>query len=780
MLVVVTAPTCKKGDKLIGDASQAAAWVDDFFTTSNDCGVLDSTIFSDLSLDPSSQLSKPLIGVLNSATVPQSLIDSLGAVTSYPALKCILTFDDEDDIVVWDYIGPRESAHDLYETVLMYWYRFVLSNAFEGHQYPTLEKSSSSRPPIFSFESIDEVEEFLKSHGDNLLRPAHARFKRQHRNAQLSEVFDFFMGGKHKDVSAVFHSFGLSDDSASTHQCTSAQDEDECNGKLMATQEVDPYILLIQCRPNDVDDLSQSQLNSTHEFDELAEEMAHRRDVAFFTIQTLALDVTCSYGTVLVLRVRRSISYSLSDNHVDAEIDQDDHRLIYNDKTTRTVHNITTNWENELLRPSHSILKFIPVMNVESQPPDTRMKVTVHEDPMDATEFIRSKLVPFVVTHTTPTVLWFDRHRTAQLAFSWYRKIHAVLVVDVGLSYQQQQTPSANPLHSVTTFSAADIIDQSPWPSRLNQSSEAAQLLLDRQRKAVQLFYNAALRHRVKYPSEDVVFLIIPSSETRILSKFGIDIWSPLDEALFYSKPTEKASDSDQANDSGYCSSSSSSSDAILPAMFLTDSSSRSGKQPSTYYMEDILYPSPISSQEGGAIAEFIDSFFEGTVEPFIRSDTINPLHNHANVTILTGRTFESYIMDRKNSHSMLLMQTITCGHCKRFSILWNEFSSLVQAMNWGHIIDVMKIDVSKNDVPHKKVDVWDVPSVYYFPAGEKDDPIEVTYIGSETNPQHAYDEGLSWIASGYDLVRWIIDQGKLDVDLLISLDESRNITPTT
>ena len=53
-----------------------------------------------------------------------------------------------------------------------------------------------------------------------------------------------------------------------------------------------------------------------------------------------------------------------------------------------------------------------------------------------------------------------------------------------------------------------------------------------------------------------------------------------------------------------------------------------------------------------------------------------------------------------------------------------------------------MKIDVSKNDVPHDKIDVWDVPSVYYFPAGEKDNPVEVTWIGPERNPRTDYYEG--------------------------------------
>merc|ERR1712127_1086458 len=89
---------------------------------------------------------------------------------------------------------------------------------------------------------------------------------------------------------------------------------------------------------------------------------------------------------------------------------------------------------------------------------------------------------------------------------------------------------------------------------------------------------------------------------------------------------------------------------------------------------------------------------------------------NKPNVTVLTGNTFEPLVMDRNDEHTMLLMQSTTCGHCKRFSIFWNELSILVQALNWSSVINVMKIDMSKNDVPHNKVNAWDVPSVYYFP----------------------------------------------------------------
>ncbi|KAL7522821.1 hypothetical protein ACHAWX_007534 [Stephanocyclus meneghinianus] len=823
VLVIITAPWCGKGDQIIAQASQAAAWIDDFFSThvhsthseeKEDNKSVSSNIFRELRLEPLSRLSKPLIGILDSATVPREVIGSLGAVSSYPALKCILTFpgrkivessvddgdddEEEEDIVVWDYIGPRETSHDLYDSVLMYWYRFVLSNALEGHRYATIHSNPSNpaspRPPIFSFESKDRLRDFLQSHGEKVFRPSHARFRHQYKNSLPTEVFNFFVGGKHKDFGGVFHSLETSDEGATTNQCAnSGERSDGSHTNSEVSQEVDPFILFVQCRSTAVggSNLIQSQLSAKLDFDELAEEMAHRRDVAFFIMKTSWKETICTDwfpevegstdGAVAVFRVRRYVSYFSTENHDSATTEENNHHLPYNNKLTRIVRNVTTHWEEAIQNPPHAI--YVPSATVNDEKIDASFRANIVNDPMEAKEYVLSNLVPFVVTHSTPTVLFFDRHRTAQMAFPWYRKVHAILVVDIGLSHQQWESSSTNPSHP-ESFHTTDIIEQPPWPSKLNRSLEAAQLLVNQQ-MIVQLFYNAALRHRVKYPSQDAVFLIIPSSETRILTKFGIDIWTPLDEALFPSKTAEKISEPRQSDDAGYCSLANSNSGRnILPVLVLTD-----GRRATRYYLcsDDIFSPSPTPAHNGGSIAQFLDSFFDGSIgKPFIRSDNVQPYHgnnmdaqsnkNRANVTVLTGHNFESMVMERKESHSMLLMQTITCGHCKRFSVLWNEFSSLVQAMNWGSIIEVMKIDVSKNDVPHEKIDVWDVPSVYYFPAGEKDDPIEVTWNGPKTNnPQQDYDEGLSWIASGYDLIKFMIKTGKLDINLLISLDESAN-----
>lgn len=713
VLVIIFATWCDKSRNVLRQATRAARLLDDLFASD-----AFNSLIGDLNLDPSIPLSKPLIGVIDSDIAPPILIESLGGVTFYPAIKYVLTYPDsklykdegnshsddtvDDDIVMWDYIGQRESYNDLYESVLMYWYRYSLSYALEGnHKQISSHDTRTPRYPVFSFGSANHLESFLLNHGEKLLRPAHPRLRHQLKNTLLSEVFEFYMGGKHRDISGILHNL-KSDVTYRNEQCANMQLSDgDCHPATETTQEIDPFILLIQCRSTETAlDNSLSQM-ANREFDELADEMSHRKDVAFFSLinQPVCnqwLGESSPKSAIAVFRARRFISYSTIDSDENFESEQRSNHFLFEPKFTRSIHGISTNWIEAIQSTPHAL--YIPSMDSQTkmQSIDKRKINTLLDDPIEATEYVQSMMVQFVIAQTTPTVLWFDRHRTTQLAFPWYRKTHAVLVVDIGLSHQQMHT-STESSRIKNTDDKADTLNEPIWPSKLNKSVAAARLL-EIQQKSIQLFYNAALHHRTEHPYDDVVFLIIPSSETRVLTKFGIDIWTHLDEKEF---PSEQGGEkeSEQHNDSGYCSSRMESG-GILPVMILTDSSVRSRKQSNRYYLcsDDIFATSSIPSRNGGTMTEFLYSFLDDTIgDPFIRSESTPYTNsynapwqydkNQANVTVLTGNNFEALVMERRESHSMLLFQTFTCGHCKRFSVLWNEFSRLVQAMNWGSVI---------------------------------------------------------------------------------------------
>ena len=807
LLVVLVAPWCDKGNDFVEKELALAA------------DMMDETFESHLpSLDSSlpTTARKPLIGTLDPSAVDEDILLNLfGDVTHYPALKFVIFSNGDEDgacdsssdnsedcenddgdgggqIQTWDYIGPRKTAKDIYDSVLMYWYRFVVSNAVMTPD----DEDEKVGSPIFTFSSQNELMTFLQSHGDSVLRPAQTR--RQHKSTLEEEVFNFYMGlNEDNDVAGVFHPYELGNDSMSKE-----------DSQQKYTQEIDPFILLVQCRSqleygeinlddDEVNDrlsgdeiiLAENQRQAVKDFDELAQEMVHRVDVAFVALNATLHDVdaidpieeACDVlfdeiggpmnGDVAFVRARRYVSYSVESDTANGHTDEKQTASMWDQHRRRVIHNVQTDWGEVKQVSPHAI--FVPSALHKSMPDEQKQMhgKFANKNQQTTTDYIQSNLVASTIVHSTPTVMWYDKERTAQLAFPWYRKIHAVLFVDMGLSYKEWRPTSFN---------------HPPWPSSLNHSTETATLLL-RQQRAIQMFYTAALGHRVKRPDDDMVFLIVPSSETRIMTTFGIDIWSPLDEALFNMSYDDSDEEDEQsqssATDNGYCNSSNNEeSRSVLPIMMITDSSGRAGLQSSRYYLcsNDIL-------SDDNAIEEFIDKFFEGTIgKPFTRSETVSPntkrvsetttttlTQDKANVTIVTGNTFESLVMDRNDEHTMLLIQSYTCGHCKRFNIFWNELSLLVQAMNWSSVINVAKIDVSKNDVPHEKINAWDLPSVYYFPAFEKDDPIEMTPVEGKTNPQNDYDEGLSWVTSGYDIIKWMISQNKLELEHLLELGES-------
>jgi hypothetical protein len=709
--------------------------------------------------------------------------------------KIVLGFPDEekDDIdshlQIWDFIGPKGTATDLYDSLMMSWYRTYLSHILHEyvdhiHEYVDPSKNDPDnarkvKPPYFTFSSHQNLTTFLQYHGENILRPAKAR--RRHTSKLESEVFNHYMGTDESsgEVGGIYRPFEFFDDDRAFEE------------RMTVTREIDPYVLVVQCRArtnkygNNI-----RQRVAMNEFDDLSEKMVHRTDVAFFALDATTYDgrktdnsaKVCGglfgnitrplNGAVAFVRVRRYVDFSIIDelghDHIEGQSRQQ----------RQVAHNFRTDWD-ELNSPVPREI-FYPA-KVEDMPDEKKEKIygkTAVKDPMIPIEHVRTNLVAATIIHVTPTVIWFDKERMSQLAFPWYRKIHAVLFVDMGFGHKISR-PSSN--------------NRSSWPSSLNYSNES-RTLLQSQRFAIRMFYQSALRHRRDRPGDDVVFLIVPSSEVRIMTAFGIDIWTPLDEALFGTSHGDDGHgvgeefDQRNINRDGYCSTPFNvESRRILPMMMITDSSGRSGMQSSRYYLcSDDIVSSRTTNDDGGVMGDFMDTFFNGTIgRPFVRSEAppsnsgpnaqgTRNANNKPNVTVLTGNTFESLVMDRNHEHTMLLIQSTSCGHCKRFSIFWNELSSLVQAMNWSSVISVMKIDVTKNDVPHSKINAWDVPSVYYFPANQKDEPIELpTPTLPNSNPQHSYDEGLSWVTSGYDLVRWMLEQGKLDLDLLSSLDGS-------
>jgi hypothetical protein len=837
-------------------ANEVADMLDETFISFSSSNQIIGGNLLQLGVQHNQLLQRPLVGIMENSSngYDTQFINMMGNITHYPAYKFIMTVtpplphvhkrnnnddtttttvendnDDDDDDVYdsqlqsWDYIGVKESSIDIYESIIMYWYRNYLSFTLGNYSKPQStittvteegddiivmdddeadddDDDDNDKPPYYTFSSINNLIAFLQDHGEYILRPSKTALR--HRQTTMSklelEVFDYYMRTVYGDGTDDDDVIDMYNDDNGIHVGTKNHNDD--SKAVLITDEIDPYLLVVQCRSiidHNYDHISvnvteqtilkENQLRAMYEFDNLAMEMIHRKDVAFFALDATDKNgrIVCGddvndnglfsdrkgppNGVVTFIRIPRYVDYTI-------EYDEQNKKQRH-----QVARNVRTDWDD-----INSILPramFIPATTEKL----SEEKKEIHgkfasKDPMIPKQYVRSNLIAATVVHATPTVMWYDDKIISQLAFPWYRKVHAVLFVDMALSHKisPRLDDTTNILMNNRTSS---------WPASVHYTNVTRALLYN-QRLAIRMFYKTARRHRKDRPNEDAVFLIVPSSETRIMTAFGIDIWTPLDEALFGGVSFEggERNDDNARNSNGRCNMPFDvESQSILPIMMITDSSGRSGMQASRYYLcsDDIL---PTRSKTNkNAMNDFVESFFNDTIgKPFVRSDTAPTSTsqrgmrrkkniNQPNVTILTGNTFESLVMDRHEEHTMLLMQANTCGHCKRFSIFWNELSSLVQVMNWSSVISVMKIDVTKNDVPHSKVNAWDLPSVYYFPANQKDEPIELPTPSSvsHNNHQYSYDEGLSWIKSGFDLIKWMIEQGKLDLDLLSKLDGS-------
>ncbi|KAL7550109.1 hypothetical protein ACHAWF_013335, partial [Thalassiosira exigua] len=564
-LVAVTAPWCDERDNashVPAMASLAAAWLDESFR-------LPSGLDAELR-----DLPRPAIGAMDDAVARN--LEGFDPVARYPALKFVFAHpgasepeqsddddgdddddDDDDDesesaddeegggavrVELWDHVGPRESAKDLYDGVLMYWYRAVVASAGGGGG----GAAASARPPVFSVGSSRELRAFLRGHGDRLLRPSHAM--RRHRSEAEEEAFRYYMG--RTELGGVFHDYEVwddDDDDTSEGECDPAGEEDGggpaddagCDEAGERSQEIDPYVILVQCRSSadygtvdpegaQLTEEEMARRQAKDDFDELAEEMFHRRDVAFFAIDAARGDGedgdggcddlfgelpggAVADGAVAFLRARRRVAYSLPDAGGASDPPPGANERGGGARSRRSrrrlVHEVATDWD--AARRPRAV--FVPSAAAKPSADRTKLRgIDAAKDPAIPAEHVRSDLVASTIHHASPTVLWFDRARTAQLAFPWWRKVHAVLFVDAALAHKKKSQPS-------TGRAASEGAGRPSW---LNRSEETERLFAD-QRRAVQLFYAAALRHRVERPDDHVVFLIVPSSEVGIMTAFG-------------------------------------------------------------------------------------------------------------------------------------------------------------------------------------------------------------------------------------------------------------------
>jgi Thioredoxin. len=168
-----------------------------------------------------------------------------------------------------------------------------------------------------------------------------------------------------------------------------------------------------------------------------------------------------------------------------------------------------------------------------------------------------------------------------------------------------------------------------------------------------------------------------------------------------------------------------------LPSAMIT-SRTESSKYMKVYHLDlDKQILSKKKFESTNPLSTFLNTYFDNpnALKPTIKSETQvvshdkkTPINTLSGIKIATANTFESIVSSSPHMHSIVYLYTPTCGHCKRFHIIWKNFSQLIDKMNWKNHLHVITMDISKNDL-FVDVSVDYVPAVLFFRKGAKHHP---------------------------------------------------------
>ncbi|XP_038895787.1 protein disulfide isomerase-like 1-6 [Benincasa hispida] len=123
-------------------------------------------------------------------------------------------------------------------------------------------------------------------------------------------------------------------------------------------------------------------------------------------------------------------------------------------------------------------------------------------------------------------------------------------------------------------------------------------------------------------------------------------------------------------------------------------------------------------------IEEFGRGLYDGTLSPYFRSQPI-PNNEGASIQVAVGRTFDDLVL--KNPNNVFLeVHTPWCITCETTS---KNVEKLAKHFKDFDNIVFARIDASANE--HPKLQVDDYPTLLFYPAADKSNPIKLSSKGS-------------------------------------------------
>lgn len=125
-------------------------------------------------------------------------------------------------------------------------------------------------------------------------------------------------------------------------------------------------------------------------------------------------------------------------------------------------------------------------------------------------------------------------------------------------------------------------------------------------------------------------------------------------------------------------------------------------------------------------IAEFVDEYAAGKIEPSIKSEPI-PTKQEGAVVVVVAHNYEKVVLD-EDKDVLVEFYAPWCGHCKALAPKYEQLASHYASSEFKDKVVIAKVDATANDIPD---DISGFPTIKMYPAGAKKDP--VTYSGSRT-----------------------------------------------
>eukprot|EP01006_Ploeotia_vitrea_P031474 TRINITY_DN63803_c0_g2_i2.p1 TRINITY_DN63803_c0_g2~~TRINITY_DN63803_c0_g2_i2.p1 ORF type:complete len:480 (+),score=28.09 TRINITY_DN63803_c0_g2_i2:60-1499(+) len=240
-------------------------------------------------------------------------------------------------------------------------------------------------------------------------------------------------------------------------------------------------------------------------------------------------------------------------------------------------------------------------------------------------------------------------------------------------------------IHSFDADAVASFITSNGTPLVQTFSQEAAKKIFASPIKNHILFFTDATKEHhtttkdtmteiAKDNKGKTLFINVPATENRVMDYFGL------------------------TNDK-------------LPALILAKMSDDA--------MQKFPYPNAELTNDG--VRSFLNDYFDGKLEPSLKSEDVQPDDQTTDVVTIRGKSFNDIVINN-DKDVLVKFYAPWCGHCKKLAPVFDELGA---RMKNNENVVIAKMDSTANEINVPGVTVRGYPTLYFFKGNDKAHPVK-------------------------------------------------------